>query len=205
MKNKKRNKLFIIILMVVNMLLSNSSLISAAEMKELNCYGLEKVPINVQDDINNSLKNVSYSVINLYNILGGKVYFDEGQLIYNGISEDVVGLYYEDYEIHIATNEELFNNPNINYSEIIVHELGHFIYQKTYNLLSEKSKQTLQENYNYWKGHTLSCYDKNETFAEMYVWHCKGSANIDSNTEEMYLEVERICEELCMLYKSKLK
>ena len=186
------------------MLLSNSLLVNAAEMKELNCYGLENVPINVQDDINNSLKNVSDSVINLYNILDGKIYFDDGQLIYNGISEDVVGLYYEDYEIHIATNEELFNNPNINYSEIIVHELGHFVYHKTYNLLSEKSKQTLQENYNYWKGHTLSCYDENETFAEMYIWYCNDSINVNDETKEMYLESQRICEELYELYQDKL-
>lgn len=133
------------------MLLSNSLLVSAAEIKDLNCYGLENLPTNMQDSINNSIKKISDSVINLYNILDGKiyftkknlVYFDEWNLTYYGINEDVIGLYYEDYEIHIAAREELFDNPNINYSDIIVHEFGHFIYHQVCDLLSGKSKKTL--------------------------------------------------------------
>lgn len=170
-----------------------------AIVEDIKINGYESESEEVRDIIDHSLSIIPDDVLNYYNKLNGEIYLINGPLYdkyqYDDINNDTIGLYFSyDNEIAIRTDVLLDIDSSDVYSRAILHEFGHFLYNKTYLYLYEESKNKVKENYEYYKNYNPTCYNEDETFAELYSWYLSGNTKmLDNDTIEVYKEAENIC------------
>ena len=170
----------------------------AAELSDIRTHNLDTLPKETIKQIDAAVQLLPEEIVDYYNQCGGEVYFVNGLLTRDGsVQSDLLGLYYLDTsDIYIRADNEITTNPSYSLKNSLIHEFGHFLYFKTYGSLSNESKQTLTNNYNYYNKYNGRCYDENETFAEMYSWVKGDMADVDENTINLYQEAEAICKVL---------
>lgn len=170
-----------------------------AIVKDVEIHGYESKSEEVRDIIDHSLSIIPNDVLKYYNKLDGEIYLIDGPLYnkyqYDNVNNDTIGLYFShSNEIAIRTDILLNIDSSNVYSRAILHEFGHFLYNKTYLYLYEESKNKVKENYEYYKNYNPACYNEDETFAELYSWYLSGNTKmLDNDTIEMYKESENIC------------
>lgn len=170
----------------------------AADTNNIRIHNINSFPNETIKQIDNVISLLPDSVVNYYNECGGDVYLINGPLTRDGVlSPDILGLYYfNTSDIYIRADNEIVNNPSHSLINSTLHEFGHFLYTKLYSLLSDESKQTLTNNYNYYSKYNGRCYNENETFAEMYSWYRGNMSDVDDKTISLYQEAEYICKTL---------
>lgn len=177
-------------------LITGSSLTAfAADISNVPMYGYDSLSQETQLKINEVFQNISDDTIKLYNAANGKIEFVKSVLDRgNGKESDVMGLYFfDDSKIQIRADDVTQNNPSTYIPGSVAHEIGHFVYHKTYPFLSEESKETLSSCYSYWSQYSPECYNEDETFATMYAWEKADMHELDENTLGMIHETETIC------------
>lgn len=167
--------------------------------EDVEVHGYESESEDVKYIICHSLSIIPDDVLKYYNKLDGEIYLIDGPLYdkyqYDNVNNDTIGLYFShSNEIAIRTDVLLDIDSSNVYNRAILHEFGHFLYNKTYLYLYEESKNKVKENYEYYKNYNPACYNEDETFAELYSWYLSGNIKmLDSDTIEMYKEAENIC------------
>lgn len=170
-----------------------------AIVEDIKINGYESESEEVRDIIDHSLSIIPNDVLKYYNKLDGEIYLIDGPLYnkyqYDNVNNDTIGLYLShSNEIAIRTDVLLNIDSSNIYSRAILHEFGHFLYNKTYLYLHDESKNKVKENYEYYKNYNPACYNEDETFAELYSWYLSGNTKmLDNDTIEMYKEAENIC------------
>lgn len=170
-----------------------------AIVEDIKINGYESESEDIKYIIDHSLSIIPNDVLNYYNKLDGEIYLIDGPLYnkyqYDNVNNDTIGLYLShSNEIAIRTDVLLNIDSSNIYSRAILHEFGHFLYNKTYLYLYEESKNKVKENYEYYKNYNPACYNEDETFAELYSWYLSGNTKmLDNDTIEMYKEAENIC------------
>ena len=170
-----------------------------AIVEDIKINGYESESEEVRDIIDHSLSIIPNDVLKYYNKLDGEIYLIDGPLYnkyqYDNVNNDTIGLYLShSNEIAIRTDVLLNIDSSNIYSRAILHEFGHFLYNKTYLYLHDESKNKVKENYEYYKNYNPTCYNEDETFAELYSWYLSGNTKmLDNDTIEMYKEAENIC------------
>lgn len=170
-----------------------------AIVKDVEIHWYESKSEDIKYIIDHSLSIIPNDVLKYYNKLDGEIYLIDGPLYnkyqYDNVNNDTIGLYLShSNEIAIRTDVLLNIDSSNIYSRAILHEFGHFLYNKTYLYLYEESKNKVKENYEYYKNYNPACYNEDETFAELYSWYLSGNTKmLDNDTIEMYKEAENIC------------
>ena len=148
----------------------------------------------------NSLNKLPEDVLEYYDSCNGEIYLVDRPLPdkYNDytINPRAVGLFFPyTNEISVRMDEYgLEHEYTVDHdNRTIVHEIGHFLYSKTYAYLDDSSKATAAHNYEYWKNYNPKCYNENETFAEIYSWYIFDMIDLDDDTINMYKDAEKIC------------
>ena len=190
------NRLFIVLIIS---LFFNTNISYGATIENVKVHDYEQESDNVKYIIENSLSIIPDDILEYYNKLNGEIYLINGTLHdkypYDNIDDNTIGLYNSySNEIAIRTDVLLDMDYSNTYSRAVLHEFGHFLYNKTYLYLYEDSKNKVKENYDYYKNYSPACYSEDETFAELYVYYLSGNTKmIDSDTIEIYKEAENIC------------
>lgn len=118
--------------------------------------------------IDTSIKNIPSNVVDLYNNYGGTITFTD-EVLDN--DKYLNGIYWHDtYNIEIRIRNEEEEGIDYNLAKILPHELGHFVYFRTYDKWEDFMKDSLFRSFDYWSKYNLDCYDREETFAELYAW-----------------------------------
>ena len=170
-----------------------------AIVKDVEIHWYESKSEDIKYIVDHSLSIIPNDVLKYYNKLDGEIYLIDGPLYtkyqYDNVNNDTIGLYLShSNEIAIRTDVLLNIDSSNIYSRAILHEFGHFLYNKTYLYLYEESKNKVKENYEYYKNYNPACYNEDETFAELYSWYLSGNTKmLDNDTIEMYKEAENIC------------
>lgn len=170
-----------------------------AIVKDVEIHWYESKSEDIKYIIDHSLSIIPDDVLKYYNKLDGEIYLIDGPLYnkyqYDNVNNDTIGLYFSyNNEIAIRTDVLLNIDSSNVYSRAILHEFGHFLYNKTYLYLYDESKNKVKENYEYYKNYNPACYNEDETFAELYSWYLSGNTKmLDNDTIEMYKEAENIC------------
>lgn len=170
-----------------------------AIVKDVEIHWYESKSEDIKYIIDYSLSIIPNDVLKYYNKLDGEIYLIDGPLYnkyqYDNVNNDTIGLYLShSNEIAIRTDVLLDIDSSDVYSRAILHEFGHFLYNKTYLYLHDESKNKVKENYEYYKNYNPACYNEDETFAELYSWYLSGNTKmLDNDTIEMYKEAENIC------------
>lgn len=170
-----------------------------AIVKDVEIHWYESKSEDIKYIIDHSLSIIPNDVLKYYNKLDGEIYLIDGPLYnkyqYDNVNNDTIGLYFShSNEIAIRTDVLLNIDSSNVYSRAILHEFGHFLYNKTYLYLYDESKNKVKENYEYYKNYNPACYNEDETFAELYSWYLSGNTKmLDNDTIEMYKEAENIC------------
>lgn len=193
---KKINILFISLIISLFGLCNTSY---GAIVKDVEIHWYESKSEDIKYIIDHSLSIIPNDVLKYYNKLDGEIYLIDGPLYnkyqYDNVNNDTIGLYFShSNEIAIRTDVLLNIDSSNVYSRAILHEFGHFLYNKTYLYLYDESKNKVKENYEYYKNYNPACYNEDETFAELYSWYLSGNTKmLDNDTIEMYKEAENIC------------
>lgn len=170
-----------------------------AIVKDVEIHWYESKSEDIKYIVDHSLSIIPNDVLKYYNKLDGEIYLIDGPLYtkyqYDNVNNDTIGLYLShSNEIAIRTDVLLNIDSSNIYSRAILHEFGHFLYNKTYLYLYDESKNKVKENYEYYKNYNPACYNEDETFAELYSWYLSGNTKmLDNDTIEMYKEAENIC------------
>ena len=170
-----------------------------AIVEDIKINGYESESEDIKYIVDHSLSIIPNDVLKYYNKLDGEIYLIDGPLYnkyqYDNVNNDTIGLYLShSNEIAIRTDVLLNIDSSNIYSRAILHEFGHFLYNKTYLYLHDESKNKVKENYEYYKNYNPACYNEDETFAELYSWYLSGNTKmLDNDTIEMYKEAENIC------------
>ena len=100
---------------------------------------------------------------------GGKITFKNGAVA----EESAIGRYWWDSK-KIYIRADLYNvypeyqNFDDEYAWTILHEIGHFYYRNYLYRLDDSTKEMLKDNNSFYKGVYDSCYNDDETFAEIF-------------------------------------
>ncbi len=128
---------------------------------------------------------------------GAEVAFVHNRLRPNGgpENENTKGLYW-----HRTSNIEICIMEKwdpLQYYQTVTHELGNFLYFKTYPLWSQEMKDQLETQFQYWKPYSEECPDKEETFAFLYaMYRAYGSPYLSEECMQMIRDAEEICTKL---------
>jgi len=200
MKVKRNNKKMFVKKAALSAILACTMLtqpVYAASVSDLDMVGWENLSTNTQASIEAGIVNIPDSVAKYHKEIGGKVYFVREQLKPNGGPESEItkGLYWlRTANIEICTMEKW--NP-LEYYQTITHELGHFLYFKTYSLWSQEMKDHLEAQFEYWKPYSEGCPDKEKTFAFLYaMFRAYESPYINEECRQMIRDAEDICDKL---------
>ena len=192
-------KINIIFIALIISLFAVCDISYGAIIENVEIHGYESESEEVKYIIDHSLSIIPDDVLKYYNKLNGEIYLINGSLYnkyqYYNVNNDTIGLYFSyNNEIAIRTDVLLNIDSSNVYSRAILHEFGHFLYNKTYLYLNEESKNKVKENYEYYKNYNPACYNEDETFAELYSWYLSGNTKmLNNDTIEMYKEAENIC------------
>lgn len=193
---KKINILFISLIISLFGLCNTSY---GAIVEDIEIHGYESESEEVRDIIDHSLSIIPDDVLKYYNKLDGEIYLIDGSLYnkyqYDNVNNDTIGLYFSHSNKIVIRTDVLLNIDSSNvYSRAMLHEFGHFLYNKTYLYLYNESKNKVKDNYEYYKNYNSACYNEDETFAELYSWYLSGNTKmLDNDTIEMYKEAENMC------------
>lgn len=160
-----------------------------------NTKGTELLTEASTEFLNDGLAEVPDDIIRYYNAAGGIMEFVDGVL---ELMPEANGLYYhQSSDIQVRVDDKTVYNQNICYPGIITHEIGHFIYAKTYSEWSDNAKEQLTNSQQYWQKYCRECKDEDETFATLYSWYRYskggGAINLKKDEIEMILEAEKLC------------
>lgn len=192
-------KINIIFIALIISLFAVCDISYGATIENVEIHGYESESEEVKYIIDHSLSIIPDDVLKYYNKLNGEIYLINGSLYnkyqYDNVNNDTIGLYFSyNNEIAIRTDVLLNIDSSNVYSRAILHEFGHFLYNKTYLYLNEESKNKVKENYEYYKNYNPACYNEDETFAELYSWYLSGNTKmLNNDTIEIYKEAENIC------------
>lgn len=192
-------KISIIFIAIIISLFAVCDISYGATIENVEIHGYESESEEVKYIIDHSLSIIPNDVLKYYNKLDGEIYLINGSLYnkyqYDNVNDDTIGLYFSyNNEIAIRTDVLLNIDSSNVYSRAILHEFGHFLYNKTYLYLNEESKNKVKENYKYYKNYNPACYNEDETFAELYSWYLSGNTKmLNNDTIEIYKEAENIC------------
>lgn len=109
-----------------------------------------------------------YMLINYLNH-GGKITFKNGAVA----EESAIGRYWWDSK-KIYIRADLYNvypeyqNFDDEYAWTILHEIGHFYYRNYLYRLDNSTKEMLKDNNSFYRDVYDSCYNDDETFAEIF-------------------------------------
>lgn len=168
----------------------------AASVYDMDIEGWETLSADTQSKIENGIKPIPDSVTKYHKWCKAKLSFVNDILSPDGYeNEKIKGVYYiRNSNIEISTMDTW--NPDFIY-ETVTHELGHFLYSKTYSLWSAKSKEQLDTQFEYWNQYSPECYNKEETFAFLYaMYRAYNSPYINMECKDMINEAEKICDKL---------
>lgn len=148
-------------------------------------------------DINWYLDRVPDYVLNEYFSKGYHMEFKSGYLKDTATPDTAMACYYFDNkEINIRTDLEnvrgfTFGNKGIWMGRNMMHELGHYYYDKYKNKLSDEAKEQVHLNYINRKDWDPSCYNEDETFAVFFMYFYDGYSHIEQE-ELPYRELDNI-------------
>ena len=143
----------------------------AASVSDLNIRGWGSLSADTQASIEAGIVNIPDAVARYHKDMGAEVAFVHNRLRPNGgpENENTKGLYW-----HRTSNIEICIMEKwdpLQYYQTVTHELGNFLYFKTYPLWSQEMKDQLETQFQYWKPYSEECPDKEETFAFLYAMY----------------------------------
>ena len=148
-------------------------------------------------DINWYLDRIPDYVLNEYFSKGYHMEFKSGYLKDTDTPDTAMACYYLDNkEINIRTDLEnvkgfTFGNKGIWMGRNMIHELGHYYYDKYKSQLSDEAKEQMHLNYINRKDWDQACYNENETFATCFAQFYESCYH--NNLEDLpYRELDNI-------------
>lgn len=132
------------------------------------------------------------SILDCFKENEGKISFRKEPILLD--ERKVLGVYWlDDHMIEIWADPEIYEDGSNSLKKVMLHELGHFVYDISSERLSDKTKESLQNVYQYYSKYTKECSDISETFASMYAWYYADMADISKEMCDVISEAESLC------------
>lgn len=148
------------------------------------------LPVDAKEEVEEAINTISDDVIDLYRNAKGKMYFRSHALQTDLSSEEpedyTAGIYrYHNARIEILADHATLTDDSLSLVDPIYHEFGHFLYNQTWNDISDSARQEAREIYS----SNPSYYGTvEEAFADAYMAFKEGTS--DSSKVLIGLEAE---------------
>lgn len=172
--------------------------VQAGSLEDLRVIGIDKADQEVLEGIGRGLEGIPQEVLQHHRNTGKAVILADDTL--PGYDNAVAGLYFysgpEKDNIYVRIDTDYYRQYQVPPDMVLVHEIGHFIYNRWNPSMSTEDQLRLEQLHDYWSRHRLDCYDPEETFAVLYS-NCKTDPEeYDAETRELFQRAEDFIAEL---------